>query len=197
MTRQAVADDTVGGYRIPAKALSRRPDGYRGGRGDFLWGVALPALAATAVAGGDGRLGGVLDADRIVFWILPGENFLAYAREHGSVKNARNPFTAASPRDCCGLADTAAWQILRKIQVANACHFWRGGGWRITCGNVPRRVGRPEWVGRNARRRRPALGRREPGRFPNGHSPVQPRKGNVSRHGDAICSPRADATRHV
>ena len=128
MTRQAVADDTVGGYRIPAKALSRRPDGYRGGRGDFLWGVALPALAATAVAGGDGRLGGVLDADRIVFWILPGENFLPYAREHGSVKNARNPFTAASPRDCCGLADTAAWQILRKIQVANACHFWRGVG---------------------------------------------------------------------
>jgi hypothetical protein len=28
-----------------------------------------------------------------------------------SVKNARNPFAAASPRDFHGLADTAAWQF--------------------------------------------------------------------------------------
>jgi hypothetical protein len=54
------------------------------------------------------------------------ENFLPYAREHGSVENARNPFAAASPRDFHGLADAATWQILRKIQVANACRFCRG-----------------------------------------------------------------------
>ena len=43
-----------------------------------------------------------------------------------------------------GSADAAVLQILRKIQVANACRFCRGWWWRITCENVPRRVGGPE-----------------------------------------------------